>query len=64
MKKFAIDYRYAGKTYSLDLYAEDFDDASQRLRAASLNGVPYEVVASIPLNKPVSILQKLRSYLP
>jgi len=64
MKKFAIDYRYAGKTYSLDLYAEDFDDASRRLRAASFNGVPYEVVASIPLNKPVSILQKLRSYLP
>lgn len=42
MKKFAIDYQYAGKTYSLDLYAEDYDEALLRLRAAYFNGVPYE----------------------
>lgn len=60
MKKFAIEYRYAGKAYSMDLYAEDFDDASRRLRAAYFNGVPYEVVASIPVSAPIGIFNRIK----
>jgi hypothetical protein len=33
LKKFSISYEYNCKIYSIDLYAESFEDAEQRIKA-------------------------------
>ena len=60
MKKFAMEYLYAGNTYAMDLYAEEFDDASRRLQAAYFNGELYEVAASIPVSAPVGVFNRIK----
>ncbi len=47
LKPFAIEYRHGGKTYQIEVYAESFDDASDRMRSAYFNGQPLQRVLSV-----------------
>jgi hypothetical protein len=47
LKKFSISYEYNFKIYSLDLYAEDFADAEQRVKALADARVDGEAVYDV-----------------
>ncbi|CAB5223149.1 hypothetical protein UFOVP368_68 [uncultured Caudovirales phage] len=43
----SVEYRHHGKTYVIEVYAENPQDAQDRIRSAYHNGTAQEVIARV-----------------
>ena len=50
MKTYSFSYRHNGKEWSLDYYADDWEDAQRKLQSIKVNATfDGEIVASVSL---------------
>lgn len=68
LQRFACEYGFGGARWGFDVYAKDWDEARQRVKAMGMGQVLGEHVATIPASVPgtgfiVNLVTRFRNWM-